>query len=118
MRGSQSTEHRDLNAKGSKFKCQINSVSSRRSQPACSCPGRGWPAAVATGVVTVVTAVVTMEVTAGVTTGVTVEVITEATVEATPTMPAVITASGAAAAAADATGTGAGGRMAWAHAGV
>ena len=68
----------------------------------------------------VVTAAV-MEVTVA-TAAVIMEVTVEVTTEATPTMLAVTTLAGTAEAgilvAADATGMGAGGRMAWAHAGV
>ena len=74
MRGSQSNEHCDLNANGSKIKCQVNSVSLQRSQLACSYPHRRSRVAVAMGAVTVVTAAAIM--------GVTVEV----TTEVTPTM--------------------------------
>jgi hypothetical protein len=109
MSGSQSNEHCDLNASGSKIKCQVNSVSSQRSQLACSYPRRRWPVVGATGVVTVATAAVTTEVTA------------EVTTEATRPMREVITVAGMAAvgmagagisAAADATGMGDGTRTA------
>src|ERR1044072_6750299 len=68
MGGSQSSEHCDPNAKGSKIKCLVNSVSSQRSQVACSSPRRHWPVVVAMGVVTVATAAATTEGTAEVTT--------------------------------------------------
>lgn len=110
MLGSQSNEHCDLNANGSKL-CGVNSVSSQQSQLACSSPLRHWPAALVMGAVTVATAAAIMEVT------VTVEV----TTAATRTMREVMTVAGMAAvgmagtgisAAVDATGMGVGTRTA------
>jgi hypothetical protein len=109
MGGSQSSEHCDPNAKGSKIKCLVNSVSSQRSQVACSSPRRHWPVVVAMGVVTVATAAATTEVTAEVTTEATRTMLGGTTVAG---MAAVGMAGAGISAAADATGMGDGTRTA------